>query len=215
MSQPREFTIPRRDATLGSNIPFRTQHHGDLKVRAGDVPFSELILDARELGELLQEPLAHRALYVKLPGAALEEPFIRAIDVIPLAIKLSGRVSVFSPLGDHEIDLGLCTITKLKIERKTGGLTALQGAIQTTPTLDSRIAELIDRMGEKVQLAIAYEHEAEQQQLPMGEGAEGTGNGDAAPVNGSADPQFEAAAKEQVAAFKRGRRAKSARKGAH
>ncbi len=215
MSKPREFTIPRRDATLGSNIPFRTQHHGDVKVRAGDVPFSDLILDARELGELLQEPLAHRALYVKVPGATLEEPLIRAIEIIPLAIKLSGRVSVFSPLGDHEIDLGFCTITKLKIERKTGGLTALQGAIQTTPTLDSRIAELLDRMGEKVQLAMTYEHEPEQEELPIGEGAQSSGNGEAEPAKDSADPEFEAAAKEQVAAFKRGRRAKSAGKGAH
>lgn len=220
MTQRKEHKLSRRDAELAKHIGFRNRQEGDLTVKGCSIRFSKLMIDQAELADLTQEPLAGRALFCKRAGSVLDEPLFKTLGTIPVTTHLSGRAFLYSTLGTDEIDLGIVTITNIKLEPSTGGLTAVSGVIQATPVLDSRVAEFIDRMGSNVQLALTYEHEAEQQDLPLGNGEQppadsGEATQDGADPPRSADPEFEAAAKAQVAAFKRGRKAKASGKGAH
>lgn len=249
MTQRKEHKLPRRDAELAKYIAFRNRQDGDQTVKGCSIRFANLMLSQAELADLMQEPLAGRALFCKRPGTVLDEPLFRTIGAIPLTTHLTGRAFLYSTLGTDEIDLGLVSVTNVKLEPKAGGLTAMAGVIQATPVLDSRVAEFIDRMGTNVQLEVTYEHEGEQQDLPLENGStpgyeqrgsttdsngeqhelrsgaeidaemharspNGETMGEAA-KGSSPDPEFEAAAKAQVAAFKRGRAKKASGKGAH
>lgn len=207
MTDKDRTTISKRDAHIGTNIPFRTQFHGDDPVTAGDVPVSGIMLGAEELNALLQEPHAHRALFAKRSGSTLDDPLFKGLAPFKLKDKIEAADVVLFVGANSEVKLGLCKLKNVTLEPKTGGLTELSCTIQSTPTLDKRIAVLLDHMDAGVQIEIGYEHNAHQPELPMG--------ADAHP-----DPDaknFEEAAKAQVAAFKRGRKSKGKgdRPGAH
>lgn len=57
------LTITPRPCQLGTSINTRTEMHGDESVPACDIPLVGITLDAEELGALLGDPTAHRALY--------------------------------------------------------------------------------------------------------------------------------------------------------
>lgn len=205
------ITISQRDAHIGTAIPFRTQYHGEDHVAGADVPISAVLLDPAELNMLLQEPLAHRSLFAKRAGSTLDDPLFKGLKPLQLTDKIEGaNVCLFVGIERRAIDLGTCKLKNITLEPKTGGLTELSCTVQTTPTLDKRIAILLEHMDAGAQIEIGYEHNAQQGELPMGANVVVNGNG--AHEEGAA---FEAAAKEQVAAFKRGRAKKAARKGAH
>lgn len=169
MTKPKRYTLSKREAKLGTSIPFRTEFHGDDPVTASDVPVSGIMLTQAELNDILQEPLASRALFVRRAGSTLDDPLIRGIQALKLIDKIdNASVVVLVGLEQTEVDLGNCKLKGITLEPKTGGLTEMGFKIQTTPTLDKRIATLLEHMDAGVMVEIGYEHNAEQQQLPMG-----------------------------------------------
>jgi hypothetical protein len=216
MTKPKQYALSKRDIELAGGANIRTEFHGDKPVKALDLQFAGLMLEAAEFGELVQEQLVYRALYVKRAGSTLDEPLLKTVEWIPLDINLTGKVSLFSSLGEQEIDLGICELTRLKFRCRVGGLTEFKGMIQTKPTLDKRLAELVDRLGDNVQMAVNYEHEAEQQQLPMGAAlvAAAAGKTDEPVVEGENPPKTEGLSevgpktREEIAKFEERRKAR-------
>ena len=205
-----KFTISKREARLGTNATFRTQFHGDEPVTGSDVHISGVMLSQEELNALLQEPLASRALFVRRPGSLLDDPLLRGVHPLKLIDKIeAASVTIFVGLEQTPIDLGTCKLKGVTLQPCTAGLTELSCMVQATPTLDRRIGTLLEHMDAGIQVEIGYEHNAQQPQLPMG-AAFVAKPGETKPADGNGD--FEKAATEQVAAFKRGRKAKSAAK---
>lgn len=162
------LTLSRRDAKIGRNIPFRTQDHGDEPVRACDIAVSGLHLEAGEFNALLKEPRAHNAFFVTRPGSKLMDPLIRDFKPFELTDKIEhADVVIFVGLQGSEIKLGTCKLKGVSLELKAGGMVEFSCTVQTTPTLDKRIAQLIDHMGSSVQIEISYEHNAEQPDLNL------------------------------------------------
>jgi hypothetical protein len=209
MTKPKTYALPKREAKLGTSIPFRAEFHGDEAVAATDVPISGVMLTQQELCDVLQEPLAARALFVRRAGSTLDDPLIRGIQALKLVDKIdTAKVMVFVGVEQSPVDLGNCKIKGITLEPKTGGLTEMSFKIQANPTLDKRIGVLLEHMDAGVMVEIGYEHNAEQQQLPMGAAAAKEAE---KPKDDKAE--FEAGAKAQVAAFKNGKKAKAARNG--
>jgi hypothetical protein len=164
------LTLSKRDAKIGRNIPFRTQDHGDEQVRAADIRVTGLHLEPAEFNALLQEPRAHSAFFVTRAGTRLMDPLIRSFAPFQLLGKIEqADVVLYLGLGNVEVKLGTCKLKSVCLELKAGGMTELSCTVQTTPTLDKRIAQLIDHMGSSVQIEITYEHNAEQPDLALGD----------------------------------------------
>lgn len=170
------LTISRRDARIGRNLPFRTEDHGDDHVKACDIPIEGLTLDACELDALLgagsharlfKAPSAE-ALTAGAPPSTLLEPAFRKVPTMRLKDRIdSATVYVWLGEDDRALNLGPCRLKNLVIEPKVGGLTELTFTARAKPALDRSLAVLIDGMAEVISIEIAYEHNAEQAQLPM------------------------------------------------
>jgi hypothetical protein len=196
--KPKQVTISRRDAKLAGNLPIRTQYHGDEPVKACDLRITGIMLTAGELCAMLREPDAHKALFVRRAGMKLDDPLLKRIAPLKLEDRIdSAEVVLFTGLDGVELRLGMSKLKGITLEPKEGGLTEMSCLVQATPTLDKRIATLVDQLDAGVQIEIRYEHNAEQPELAMsGEKAKGGEEGE----------KFEQAAKAQVDAFNRGRK---------
>lgn len=174
MPKDQVVTLSRRDAKVGPSINCRTQREGDAAgAKATDLSLSGIHLSADELNAMLREPLAHRALYVTRAGTKLADPLLKQIGPLSLLGKLEHAVvTLYIGVDAREIKLGICKLARRTLELKTGGMTEFSCQVQAVPTLDGRIAPLLDSMASNVQVEIDYEHNAEQADLAM------TGNGD-------------------------------------
>ena|SRR5256885_976963 len=163
------LTLAKRDAKIGRNIPFRTEDHGDEDVKGTDIPINGVHLEPEELNALLQHPHAHNALFKARAGSKLTDPFFRCFAPLRLIDKIEhANVVLYFGAAGHELKLGICKLKDVQLEPKAGGMTELSCKVQSTPTLDKRIAELISHMGKAVQIEIGYEHNAEQPDLALG-----------------------------------------------
>jgi hypothetical protein len=164
------FTLSKRDARIGTNVKFRNEYHGDDLVQAGDIPISGAYLEPEELGALLQEPRAHSLLFAARPASKLTDPLFKNLAPFRLTTKIESAhvVLFFGTDAQEELRLGVCKLKNITLERKAGGLTELSCLVQATPTIDKRIAKLIEYMDEPIQIEISYEHNAEQPELAMG-----------------------------------------------
>lgn len=165
------LTLAKRDAKVARNIPFRTQNHGDDLVKATDVAFSGIMLAADEFCALLQEALAHKALYVQRAGSRLYDPLFKHAGELALlgAKKIeAAHLTLYLGVDGRELALGLCKLKGSAFTCNAGGMTEWCFTAQATPKLDKRIGELIDAMGAAVQIEIRYEHNAEQPDLALG-----------------------------------------------
>jgi len=164
-----QLIISRRDALLGPSINCRTQKAGDeAGAKATDLALSGIHLSAEEFCAILREPLAHKAYFVQRPGSRLLDPLFPRIAPIALIDKFEHAVvTLYAGLQGTEIKLGICRLARIHLQPKTGGLTEMSCQVQATPTLDKRIATLLDAMAAAVQVEITYEHNAEQPDLAL------------------------------------------------
>lgn len=165
-----QMTLSRRDAKLGPGINCRTEKAGDSAgAKATDLTLSGIHLAPEELCAFLREPLAHKALFVTRAGSKLTDPLFKQIAPLQLVGKLDHAVvTLYTGLQGEEIKLGICKLARRTLEPKIGGMTELCCQVQATPTLDKRIAALLEAMSASVQVEITYEHNGEQPELQMG-----------------------------------------------
>lgn len=168
------LTMSRRDAKLGPSISCRTQKQGDENgAKATDIALEGIHLSAVELCALLNNGNAYQRLYVLGEKGELPEVAFPQFGAIPLQGKIDHAVvTLYVGSREQEIKLGICKLARLRLTCNKGGSTELSCQVQATPTLDRRIAQLIESMAENVQVEIEYEHNAEQAELPIAADAE-------------------------------------------
>lgn len=158
------LTLRSRDCMLG------TKHSGDTIERDGEelrtltFELTEVMLDAQELNCLLGEPHAHNSLYNH--GRDGVRPFLKCFKSLEL---LKGIVGAFVQIEwmANEFTFTDCKLTKVKLELRDGGETALSCKVTCTPDLDASLADLIEKMGGGVSAEIRAEPPTAQQDLPL------------------------------------------------
>jgi hypothetical protein len=168
-----KFTLSKRPAKLGTNLPFRTEFHGDDSVTAGDVAINSVMLDDSELCVLLQEPLAFKALYKSRPNSTLFDPLFPGLKPLKLTDTIDeASLVVYVGVEQGVIELGTTRLKNITLEPTAGGMTAMSFTAQCTPTLDKRIGELLDHLAAAIHIEVAYKHNAKQSALQL-EGGKG------------------------------------------
>jgi hypothetical protein len=187
--------LARRDCKLPRAITFRTQDHGDEPVQASDIRVGDIELSEEEVCELAQEKYLLRGLFVAGGRGKPDRPLLKRFAPLKLADKIeAARVSLYlGPNAGGELKLGVCKLKSVEIVLDEGRKIRMSCLVQCTPAIDKRLGDLISRMDGGAQIAISYEHNAEQ--------ADMIGDGKPTPDENA---KFEADARAQVDAFKRG-----------
>jgi hypothetical protein len=196
-TKPARHLLARRDCKLPRKIAFRTQDHGDEDVQASDIRVTEIELSEEEACTLAQEKYFVRGLFVTGGRGKPDKPLLSKFAPLKLADKIeSAKVTLYlGPNAGGECNLGTCKLKSVQIELAAGRKILLSCLVQSTPTLDRRIGELVSRMNTGAQIRIEYEHNAEQLEADLSDEKSKT------------DPEgesFEKDAKAQIDAWNRG-----------
>src|SRR5262249_5538413 len=121
---------------------------------------------------VMRNDFAAKAFFTRRAGALLDDPTFPDIEPIKLTDKIeSAQVTLYFGLQEQELKLGVCKLKDVTLAPQAGGMTEMSCKVQAPPKLDKSIGELIDHMDAGVRIAIEYEHDAEQKELPMGQPA--------------------------------------------
>lgn len=174
------LNLKKRPAELGGHISGRTEYHGDDPVGACDLALSELLLDETELDELLGAGSWNR-LYKKTRNSGMNdfpEPadFV-ACSKLPFQLEKKfeeSKVTLHMGIDNEDkLELVKCTITKIKYEPKSGGMTLV--AIQVQCNADpEQVAKIYKHMDTKIDAAVRFGRLAKDKDDSQGELAIGT-----------------------------------------
>jgi hypothetical protein len=159
------LTLTNREAKLA------TKHSGDAKevdgneLRTLTVELQEVMLDDTELNALLGEPHAHRSLYNTARDGSVS-PFLRCFKALELEKPIDGAF-VKLEFDGREITFTSCKLSKIRLELREGGDTALTCKVTAEPVLDASLAPLIQRCGHTVFVELRGEPPTAQQDLPL------------------------------------------------
>ncbi len=191
--KPQTCVLSRRDCTLPTNISFRTQKHGEESVQASDVRVTFEISED-EACAMAKEKYFTRGLFKTVGRGKPDKPLIPKLTIKLETIEWA-RVSIFlGPNAGGEMKLGVSKLKNPELIFDDGRKITVSTLVQSTPTIGPRIGDLVSRMDGGAQIALEYEHNAEQLEADVtteqGKPSEGDAN--------------EVAARAQVDAFNRG-----------
>jgi hypothetical protein len=166
------LTLNNRPCRIGPSINTRSEMHGDESVPAMAIPLSSIMLTPSELNALLDEPLAHGALFSDRADQ-LSEPLFKRLAPLKLKDKFEEcTVAILVGLNRKLITLEHVKLAKLTLDPQVGGSTALSLAVQCTPKLDSRINHLLAFLNCEAEVEIVTgqraAHAAKQPELALG-----------------------------------------------
>lgn len=190
------FSISQRSATLGSKAKADSKEDKKTHEEVTFLTFEleELKLSATELCALLREPHAFEALYNT--GANPVEPILRGLKSLELAESISqGYVRIdVGVSGYTRFDFKDCKISKIKLELRHGGDTALSCKVTVAPELNAKLATLLEFLGHSVQAELRGEAPGAQADLPLNQFTDG---GEQAPMSNTGRQIQAAAAKKE------------------
>lgn len=166
-----QLTISQRDAKIagGLTVRSRSQSTSDDRVRCTVLVISGITLDDQELNALLGDEEAHMSLFRSRDGSSLKDPVCPQLDPLSLDEEIQeSQVTLYVSVDRQPIDLGLSILKNIKLARRPGGTTEMTLSIESTPTLDGRIAQLLDQLDTLVQIAISYAHNPQQASMDLG-----------------------------------------------
>jgi len=174
------LSLQKKRAQMGV-INNRIEKHGDQDVTAFDIPI-EMLLDPEELNDLLGDKYAHRALFDTKGNVAT--PMLPMLAAMSLTHDLDEATVTLHLAGGTELEYEDVRLKGLRIAPIHGGETELTFKLQILPKTP-QYAKLINAQVSEIQLSLADAKVAEkrkdkQQQLDLGEGAEG-GSDESAP----------------------------------
>jgi hypothetical protein len=181
--------LDKKHCKLGV-INNRIEMHGDKEVTAFDIPFT-LLLDPKELNELLGDPYKHRALFDTKGDVAT--PLFPEFTEFTMKNDLEGATVALRLSPTYEIEFKDTTLKGLTLAPIHGGETELNGKLQVTPQT-KHITRLLDAQNTEIQITVADAKIAEkkkrkQRELPLGPDPnadqDGEGDGTTTPLNGS------------------------------
>ncbi len=189
------FSISKRSATLSGKCKADSKEAKDGS-NATWLTFEleEFKIDAAELAALLREPHAFEALYNT--GANPIEPYLKGLKSLELADSIGEayvRVDV-GLTGFTRFDFKGCKLSKIKLQLRQGGETALSCKVTVAPNLDGKLATLLEFLGHTVQAELRGEAPGAQAELPLNKFTDG---GEQAPMSNTGRQIQAAAAKAE------------------
>lgn len=127
------ITLSSRACQLGSSVNLRTEKHGDDDVPAVDIPIGGIMLNSKDLNELMGLPTAHDTLFDTVRGH--KEPALPQVRDLVLREKVVGAdvcIRIQSTGPAKEITLRDCKLKSLTLAPLSGGATALALTVQTS-----------------------------------------------------------------------------------
>jgi hypothetical protein len=168
------FTITKRSAGLGGKAKADSKELKDgSEVTLLTFELEELKINAAELAALLREPHAYDALYNT--GANPIEPYLRGLKHLELAESIADayvRVDV-GLNGYTRFDFKACKLSKIRLELRMGGDTALSCRVTVAPDLNEKLATLLEFLGHSVQAELRGEAPGAQADLPLNKFTDG------------------------------------------
>lgn len=158
------LTLSSREAMLGAKHSGNTVERDGAQVKQLTFELAEVMLDASELNCLLGEPHAHNSLYNHSRDGV--RPFLKCFRSLEL---LKGIDGAFVQLTWSACEFSFvdCKLSKVKLELREGGETALSCKVTCAPALDETLAELFDKLGAEVSVELRAEPPTAQQDLPL------------------------------------------------
>jgi len=182
------LSLSSRPCLIGASINTRTEKHGDEDVPAVDIPVAGIMLTAEELGALVGDAYAHKALF-DTKGKRMD-PALPYFESFQLKHKFEGAAVDFE-LGLHKQHVGLdgAKLAGIKLTPRAGGLTEMSCKVQCVLHAADDVGQLIQHLNREAQIEVTDAAQVEekasskQQDLPInnfgdGEQPEGdTGKG--------------------------------------
>jgi hypothetical protein len=164
-----QLVISQRDAKIAGSLNVRTEYHGSDAVRAMDIGITGLRIGPDEFCALLNDPDAHNLLFKPRQSSELHDPQFpqfapfRLVETIEAA-----RVVLFVSVDLQRVELGLCKLKSIVLTLEGGGMTEVAFTVQSTPVIDSRIVQLLERLDTPLQIEISYQHNPKQASMDLG-----------------------------------------------
>jgi hypothetical protein len=171
----------------------RIEKHGDKDVTAFDIPLT-VLLDPKELNNLLDDPYKHRALFDTKGDVAT--PMFPEFSEFAMKHDLEGAtVTLHLGHSGFEIEYKDCCLKGLTLAPLHGGETQLDFKLQCNPQT-KHIVKLLDAQNTEIKVSVADAKIAEkkkrkQRELPLGPDPKADADGEAeeggttTPLNGS------------------------------
>ena len=169
--------ITQRTCVLGGK--FSGKKVKDREARSIQLELSGIMLDENELNSLLGEPHAHRSIY-NTNGKEIT-PYLKRLKALELSNSWEGaEVTLWYSGATLRLDLPKAKLTKIRLTPLTGGETHMSCNVESEPTLDRKLVDLIERVGSGIECEIRADHPEEQEDLPLN--SHGTGE---RPIDGT------------------------------
>lgn len=157
--------LAKRLCKIGTSINVRSEMHGEDGVTALDIPLSEIMLSAEEFNVLMCHKGAHNLLFDHTPNSF--EPTLRMIGDLSLKGKIES-VTVFLHTKHGRKKLVNCKLSKIKLDLRVGGLTAMACQVQCTPDFDEETNRIFESLNGEIEVELAAENYDAQTQLALG-----------------------------------------------
>ena len=164
-----QLVITQREAKISGSLNVRTEYHGQDPVRAMDIGISGLRIGPDELNSLLNDGDAHNLLFKARQNSELQDPQFPQFAPFRLIESIdAARVVLFVSVDLQRVELGLCKLKSIVLTLEGGGLTEVAFTVQSTPTIDNRIVQLLERLDTPLQIEISYSHNPKQASMDLG-----------------------------------------------
>jgi hypothetical protein len=162
--------LEKRTILLGGSINPRTQKHGTENVTALDIPLQQIPLSEEELGVVLLNDKAPKALFIRKKGRPPEPIFGKVATIIPFDHKVKG-VNAKLFLGRKALTVADATLSRCRLEIRQGVIW-WHVQLQCVPDLDDNhpiMEALMSRMGEPIDFELDCQGYGAQPELPLEE----------------------------------------------
>jgi hypothetical protein len=177
------LNLDRRKCFLGIRSKTDSKHHDGTESKVTTLELEQIPLEARELNALLAEPHAWDSLFNQTNGVA--EPFLKSLKRLELGSPVKqAYVELAYGLHNRTVRLTECKLTKVKLELLSGGKVHMSCKIVAIAELDEYFGQLIEHLGDPIEIEMRFEPPGQQQDLPLN-----TFKGDGAPPSTDEKPK--------------------------
>jgi hypothetical protein len=159
------LNLDRRKCFLGIRSKTDSKHHDGTESKVMTLELEEIPLTKRELNALMMEPHAWDSLFHDVNGKV--EPFLRSLKRLELCEPVKqAYVELVYGLHRREVKLSECKLTKVKLELR-GGEAIMSCKLVADAVLDEFYGELIEHLGDPIEVEMRFEPPGQQQDLPL------------------------------------------------
>lgn len=167
------LSVSRRECRIGGKISGALkEQEGKETERTLSIQLEEIMLDEAELNSLFAEPYAHQVLFDT--GKVPAEPHLKSLKAFELKDASEGaHCEIFYGLHHELVMFREARLSKIRLEPRVGGLTALSCTVTAAPVFDEVLSGLINHIGSHAEVELRAHAPGAQKDLPLSRHGEG------------------------------------------